>query len=85
MKAKVTITESFYGEDWGDGSQLSGETITLQGEGYKMSYNIKEGDSEDMIFGRNLEGVGNIEQMIIKAHELGKQGVELEFAYVEEK
>ena len=85
VKGKVTITEEYYGEDYGDGSCLSGETIVLEHGKEKYSYNVVEGEPEDMRFGRDLEDTYSIKEMIILAHKLGKQGIDLEFVNIEER
>tara|TARA_R110000764_G_scaffold148285_1_gene236213 strand:- start:275 stop:541 length:267 start_codon:yes stop_codon:yes gene_type:complete len=85
VKGKVTITEEYYGEDYGDGSCLSGETIVLEHGEEKHSYKVVEGEPEDMSFGRDLEDTYSIKEMIILAHKLGKQGVDLEFVNIEER
>lgn len=79
MKKAVlkTVTE-YFGEDWGDGSAMSGESISLDFDGQSFSYEVSEGEPEDMRFGRNLEDTSSIYQMIMLAHELGKKGVEIE-------
>lgn len=83
---KVTVTEEYYGEDWGDGRQLSGEAITFKGEdGKSIGFSVREGEPEDMIFGRNLEGVHSIMQLMELAHQAGVNGERLVFKTIEER
>ena len=85
VQGKVTTVEEYYGKDYDGGSRLSSETIVLEHGKEKHSYNVTEGEPEDMCFGRDLEDTCSIKEMIILAHKLGKKGVNLEFVNIEER
>ena len=83
---KVTITESYY-QDYPDGDpQLTSQKISaLNTAGKKISYRAVEGEPEDMRFGRDLEQVYSIEELMIAANEAGLKGESLTFETIEEQ
>lgn len=44
-----------------------------------IKYTIREGEPEDMIFGRDLESLYNINRMLQKVYQAGLEGKEIEF------
>ena len=84
-KAKVTTKDYLYGEDYGEGPQITSQSIVFEHGEFERSYSVGEGEPEDMTFGRDLDYVDSIEGMIRHAHKLGKEGVEIEYNSIEEK
>lgn len=82
---KVTITENLSKRYGMDEYSLQRYGIrAVRGEESK-NFSLGEGEPEDMIFGRNLQGPGAIKKMIKMAHEAGANGEELEIETKEEK
>lgn len=82
---KVT-TKQWGGESTGWGRAPSGFVLTLQNkEGEKREFRLHEGEPEDMIFGRNLEGPKSLQDMIKLAYDAGKKGEKLIFKEEEEE
>jgi len=79
MKAKLTTVTSFYDD------VIDSDNISLEFKDEKHSYNVVEGEKEDMIFGRDLEDTDSIWHMIKLAHKLGKEGIEIEYIETEER
>jgi hypothetical protein len=67
------------GNDW-DSDALTDDTLEVTFDGKSTSYNVGEGESEDMIFGRNLEDTSSIFTMIKMAYEAGKIGAEMKYS-----
>ena len=82
---KVTITETLhqqYGmQEWG----LRGFSVYAETVEESKNYSLSEGEPEDMIFGRNLQGPGAIKKMIKMAHKAGLEGEELQIETEQEK
>ena len=64
--------------------EVYSETIEVGSEETYCSYTVREGEPEDMIFGRNLEDVSSIEIMIGMAHKAGLEGRSIEFKEIKE-
>lgn len=62
---------------------LDGFTLSAESQDQQRSFKLHQGEPEDMIFGRNLEGPKSLQDMIKLAYDAGKRGERLEF--IEEK
>ncbi|QQV90433.1 hypothetical protein Harreka1_26 [Olleya phage Harreka_1] len=76
-KAVLKTVTDYFGEDYGDGCSMSGESISLTFKDESFSYEVSEGEPEDMRFGRYLEDTHSIYKMVMLAYELGKKGIEI--------
>lgn len=70
----IVLTRKYQGQYGMVGFDLSAESQDQQ-----RSFELYEGEPEDMIFGRNLEGPKSLQDMIKLAYDAGKRGERLEF------
>lgn len=80
----MKIVETIYtGHDWVSGEDdvdRQVEVALIDSEGKTLlSVEIGEGEPEDMTFGRDLNDVYSISDLVEKAYELGRAGVEVTF------
>ncbi len=69
-------------EQWGNGCQNSGISITLEkADGEKLNVSFSDGEPEDMIIARDLNDATRIKYLIEAAYEAGKNNEELIIEY----
>ncbi len=64
-----------------DGDKVYKEEIRLYLDDtfVDIKYTIREGEPEDMVFGRDLESLYSINRMLQKVYQAGLEGKEIEF------
>ena len=66
----------------GEYDNITSVEILLENEkGDRLKFYLSEGEPEDMIFGRNLNGACFITKMLRVAYEAGKNGESLEYTF----
>jgi len=69
-------------EEWGDGYENSGVSVTLiKSDGKEMNVTFRDGEREDMVIARDLSDATYIASLIKTAYDAGKTGEELIIEY----
>lgn len=79
----MKITETHCLGEWDNTTSV--EILMKNEDGDEISFYLSEGESEDMIFGRNLSNVFGIVKMLKFAYEAGKRDEKLEYIFEKEK
>ena len=79
----MKITETHCLGEWDNTTSI--EILMENEDGDELSFYLSEGESEDMIFGRNLNDTYSIAKMLKAAYDAGKRDEKLEYVFERNK
>lgn len=79
----MKITETHCLGEWDNTTSI--EILMENEDGDELRFYLSEGESEDMIFGRNLNDAYSIAKMLKAAYDAGKRDEKLEYVFERNK